>query len=124
MALISNRQVCAILKQRSRLLLVTAVATLFLTLQGTALVSAKGRRWVDTHWHRGLSYLKLGWKWVKQSLSRGRKLFFLTSLTTARAPQPATASLQQAEKLLFARTFLVKSPRQLRFLSFVSQSGS
>lgn len=97
----------------SRLLLVTAVATLFLTLQGTALVSAKGRRWVDTHWHRGLSYLKLGWKWVKQSLSRGRKLFSLTSLTTARDPQPATASLQQAEKLLFARTFLVKSPHVL-----------
>jgi len=56
----------------SRLLLVIAVATLFLTLQGTALVDAKGRRWVDTHWQRGLSYFKLGWKWVKQSLSRGR----------------------------------------------------
>lgn len=97
----------------SRLLLVTAVATLFLTVQGTALVNAQARRWVDTHWHRGLSYLKLGWKWVKQSLSRGRKLFSLFSLTTTRDPQPAIASIQQSEKLLFARTFIIKSPHVL-----------
>lgn len=97
----------------SRLLLVVAVATLFLTLQGTALVDAKGRRWVDTHWHRGLSYLKLGWKWVKQSISRGHQLFCLNALTTARDPQPAVASLRQADKLLFARTFIVKSSQIL-----------
>jgi len=97
----------------TRLLLVTAVATLFLTLQGTALVSAKGRRWVDTHWHRGLSYLKLGWKWVKQCLSRGHRLFSLFSLNTACDPQPAIASVRQAEKLLFARTFIVKAPQAL-----------
>ena len=49
----------------SRLLLVLAVAALFLTLQGTAVVEAGIRRQVDPHWQRGMSYLKLGWKWVK-----------------------------------------------------------
>lgn len=41
----------------SRLCLVSAVATLYLTLQGTAVVAAKHRPWVDPQWFRGMSYL-------------------------------------------------------------------
>jgi len=41
-----------------RLMLVLAVATLFLTLQGTALVHSRQPTLVDSR--RGLSYLKLG----------------------------------------------------------------
>jgi len=32
------------------------------------------RRLVDPHWFRGLSYLKIGWKWVSYALSRGYEL--------------------------------------------------
>lgn len=35
---------------------VIAIATLYLTLQGTAVVAANQRRWVDPHWFRGMSY--------------------------------------------------------------------
>jgi hypothetical protein len=55
----------------TRLCLVVAVATLFLVSQGTAVVKNGRRRWVDPHWFRGLSYLKIGWRWVTQALDRG-----------------------------------------------------
>lgn len=96
-----------------RLMLVLAVATLFLTLQGTALVHSGNRRWVDSHWHRGLSYLKLGWKWVKQCLARAQSFFPLMSLTGMTDPQPAIASLKQAQHLLFMRTFTILPPHKL-----------
>jgi hypothetical protein len=43
-----------------RLLLIVAIATLHLTSLGWGVVQAGKRRWVDTHWDRGLSYLKMG----------------------------------------------------------------
>lgn len=96
-----------------RLMLVLAVTTLFLTLQGTALVHSGNRRWVDAHWHRGLSYLKLGWKWVKQCLARAHSFFPLMSLTTLTDPEPALASLKQAQRLLLMRTFTILPPLNL-----------
>jgi hypothetical protein len=50
----------------SRLFLILAVATLHCTSVGVGVVRAKTRRWVDTHWDRGMSYLKIGWKWLRQ----------------------------------------------------------
>jgi len=47
----------------TRRLLVLAVATLYLTCQGAAVVAQGQRRRVDTHWFRGHSYLRLGWHW-------------------------------------------------------------
>jgi hypothetical protein len=41
--------------------LVLAIATVYLTLQGTAVVAQGKRRWVDPHWERGNSYLRIGW---------------------------------------------------------------
>jgi hypothetical protein len=32
---------------------VLAIATVYLTLQGTAVVAQGKRRWVDPHWQRG-----------------------------------------------------------------------
>jgi len=43
-----------------RLLLIVAIATLHLTSIGAGVVRAGKHRWVDTHWDRGMSYLKLG----------------------------------------------------------------
>jgi len=35
---------------------------------------------VDPHWKRGLSYLKIGLRWLKGVLHKGRALFFPTTL--------------------------------------------
>jgi hypothetical protein len=81
----------------SRLCFVLAVATLFLTLQGTAVVAAGLRRRVDPHWQRGSSYLKIGWNWVKGMTTRGWDLLEATSLSSNLDPEPAFASRWQLE---------------------------
>jgi hypothetical protein len=79
----------------SRLCLVLAVATLYLTMQGTAIVAAEKRRWVDVHTDRGMSYLKIGWQWVKSYVRKGWDLLPLAMLQTNRDPDPAMASRKQ-----------------------------
>jgi Transposase DDE domain len=93
----------------SRLCLVMAVATLYLTLQGTAVVDAKQRSWVDPHWFRGMSYLKIGWHWVKTSVTRGWKLFCLNRLTSNQDPDPAKASRSQYDQQLYQLEFQVQT---------------
>ncbi len=58
----------------SRLWFILAVATLYLTAQGVEVVESGKRRWVDTHWFRGNSYFRIGWKWIKTALENGWKL--------------------------------------------------
>ena len=41
------------------------MATLFLVSTGTQIVAEGKRRSVDPHWFRGISYLRIGWQWVK-----------------------------------------------------------
>jgi len=48
---------------------VIALTLLFLVLQGTQVVASGKRRLVDPHWHRGMSYLKLGWNWIRSTLA-------------------------------------------------------
>jgi len=93
----------------SRLCLVMAVATLFLTLQGTAVVEAKQRRWVDPHWFRGMSYFKIGWNWVKTALTRRWNRFSLHSLASNHDPDPAKASKPQFEWRTYRFEFQVQS---------------
>jgi len=49
-----------------RLMLIVALATVHFLSTGLGVVRAKLRRWVDTHWDRGLSYFKIGWRWRRQ----------------------------------------------------------
>jgi hypothetical protein len=79
----------------SRLCLVLAIATLFLVCQGTEVVETGKRRWVDAHWFRGNSYLKIGWKWVRRALIKGYALITQLKLFSAHDPDPAIASLKQ-----------------------------
>jgi hypothetical protein len=81
----------------ARLCLVLAVTTLYLVAQGTQVVAAHQRRWVDPHWFRGNSYLRLGWQWVKTALARGWELFATLHLSGAPDPDPARASVSQSE---------------------------
>jgi len=42
---------------------------------GVSVIRAGKWRWVDAHWGRGLSYLKIGWRWRWQG-------YRLTQITT------------------------------------------
>ncbi len=92
----------------SRLCLVLAVATLFLTIQGQQVVEAGKRRWVDCHWTRGNSYFRIGWDWVRAVLYKGWKLFCSFLLSGKPDPEPAIASRKQAQKQ-FEREFTVRT---------------
>lgn len=81
----------------ARLCLVLAVTTLYLVAQGTQVVASQKRRWVDPHWFRGNSYLRIGWQWVKTALARGWALFATLHLSGAPDPEPARASVSQSE---------------------------
>lgn len=91
----------------TRLCLVVAVATLYLVAQGTQVVAQQKRRWVDPHWLRGNSYLRLGWQWVKTALARGWELFATLGLSGTPDPEPSRASASSpipAPPVTFTRT--------------------
>ncbi len=75
-----------------RLLLILAIATLHFTSIGLGVMRAKVRRWVDTHWDRGLSYLKIGWRWLRQQYRRGWQAFASFWLDPTPDLVPAIAS--------------------------------
>ena len=79
-----------------RLFLILAIATLHCTSIGIGVVRAQVRRWVDTHWDRGLSYLKIGWRWLNQQYRRGWNAFRTFWLDPAPDPEPVHASRRQA----------------------------
>ncbi len=81
-----------------RLCFVLAVTTLYLVSQGTRVVAEGKRRWVDAHWFRGNSYLKIGWAWVKWAVQHGVPLGQEVCLASAPDPEPATASRIQAQR--------------------------
>ena len=58
-----------------RLYLVVALALLFATTHGMAVQLNGLRQQVDPHYRRGLSYLKIGVRWLKGVLHKGRNLF-------------------------------------------------
>jgi hypothetical protein len=82
----------------SRLCLVLAIATLYLSAVGTEIVEFGERRWVDPHWFRGSSYLKIGWRWIRQCLVQGWELPTDLYLSDATDPHPAISSRRQAEQ--------------------------
>ena len=79
----------------TRLCLVLAMTTLYLVSQGVEVVKPGKRRWVDPHWLRGQSYVKIGWNWVKLALSRGMDLITTLHLSSDCDPEPAMASKRQ-----------------------------
>jgi hypothetical protein len=48
-----------------RLYLVAALALLYATTQGMSVQIAGLRQQVDPHWRRGISYLKMGLRWLQ-----------------------------------------------------------
>ena len=74
---------------------------------GTQVVAQQKRRWVDPHWLRGNSYLRIGWQWVKSALARGWELFATLHLSGTPDPDPCRASASSpipAPPLTFTQT--------------------
>lgn len=77
--------------QLERLYLVAAVALLYSTLMGITVQVEGLRQQVDPHWQRGLSYLKIGLRWVQGVVAKNRPLFHLRAFPSY-DPQPCFAS--------------------------------
>jgi hypothetical protein len=92
----------------SQLCAVIALTMLFLVLQGVQVVASGKRRQVDAHWHRGMSYLKLGWNWIRLAITHQWKIQVFQFLSSLPDPQPAIASRRQHEDS-FSREFTVLS---------------
>lgn len=82
-----------------RLYLIAAIAILYATTQGMAVQVAGLRQQVDPHWHRGISYLKIGLRWLQGVLHKGRELLAPLPLLP-KDPQPVFAS-KRAEQDFF-----------------------
>lgn len=79
----------------SRLCLILAVATLYLVSTGKAVEVSGFRPIVDTHWRRGLSYLKIGWRWCQHAIANGKGLHSFLWLPPDSGAEPAIASWKQ-----------------------------
>jgi hypothetical protein len=90
----------------SQLCGVIALTMLFLVLQGVNVVTSGARRQVDTHWHRGMSYLKIGWNWIRLAITQQWKIQVYLFLCGLPDPQPAIASKRQHNDS-FQREFTV-----------------
>lgn len=90
----------------SQLCGVIALTMLFLVLQGVQVVASGKRRQVDAHWNRGMSYLKLGWNWIRLAITHQWKIDIYPCLSSAPDPQPAIASKRQYDDR-FKREFTV-----------------
>ncbi|WP_225906698.1 MULTISPECIES: hypothetical protein [Thermoleptolyngbya] len=74
-----------------RLYLVAAVAILYGITQGMAIQLDGLRTQVDPHWSRGISYLKIGLRWLKGVVNKGRPLLTPIALFSI-DPEPCFAS--------------------------------
>jgi hypothetical protein len=75
----------------NRLYLVAAVALLYATTTGMTIQIAGLRTTVDPHWRRGLSYLKIGLRYLRGVINKGRTLLVPIPLFS-KDPEPCFAS--------------------------------
>ena len=90
----------------NRLYLVVAIAILDSTVTGTTVQLSGLRQQVDIHYSRGLSYLKIGLRWLRGSIHKGRELLQLLPLPyldPERCFASRRAEADYYEQLLFSR---------------------
>jgi hypothetical protein len=80
----------------ARLLLVMSVACLHLVSLGTWVVESEQRPSVDGHWSRGLSYLQIGWRYLRRAIYLDWAVGSLFRLSAA--PDPAPVPLPRARR--------------------------
>lgn len=76
--------------QVERMLLILAVATLYLVSEGTFVVNAGQRPHIDPHTKRGLSYLKIGLRAIHHAVHLGRRLMLHLHLDPRPDPDPVS----------------------------------
>ena len=89
-----------------RLYLVVAIAILYSTVAGTTIQLSGLRQQVDIHYSRGLSYLKIGLRWLRGTIYQGRELLELLPLPyfePERCFASRRAEADYYEQLLFSR---------------------
>ena len=86
----------------TRLGLILATATLYLVSTGTAIVSLGLRHFVDAHWHRGLSYFQIGWRYIRHALAHCKGLLSFLWFEPGPDPFPVFASKRQVAKPIAA----------------------
>lgn len=89
-----------------RLYLVAALALLYATTQGMAVQIAGLRQQVDPHWRRGISYLKIGLRWLQGVVQKGRQLLCPIPLLP-KDPQPCFAS-KRAEREFYDQIWFTR----------------
>ena len=72
----------------NKLVMILAIATLFLITKGVQIIAEGKRRMIDPHWKRGLSYLKIGERAMRWALSRGLEVFTHLALPGGPDPEP------------------------------------
>lgn len=87
-----------------RLYMVIAIAILFGTLTGMAVEHSGLRRQVDAHLRRGLSYLKIGVRWLRAVVHQSKPFVFCQKLLNI-DPLPCFASRKAEERYYRAITF-------------------
>lgn len=91
-------------KRLKRLYLVAALAILYATTQGMAVQVAGLRKRVDPHHRRGISYLKIGLRYLQGVLSKGRQLLLPITLL-GKDPEPCFPSKKAKEEHDYAFEF-------------------
>ncbi len=65
---------------------------------GVAIVAMGKRHCIDPHWHRGLSYFQIGWRWIDHALAHGKRLLPFFWFEPGPDPEPVYASKRLAVK--------------------------
>lgn len=69
----------------NHLYLIVAVAILYSTIMGTTVQLSGLRQQVDTHYSRGLSYLKIGLRWLRGTIHTRQRVTSIVAFTQARS---------------------------------------
>jgi len=92
----------------TRFYLVIAIAKLFLISQGVDVVEKGMRRKIDPHWKRGLSYLKIGIRYLAAAQNHGYKLIKEIILPDTPDPEPVCSSKRELSSSSRINKFKIK----------------
>jgi hypothetical protein len=96
-----------VVAQSSSMIRLWTVQRVLRHARGTSGDSGKLRQ-VDAHWKRGMSYLKIGWNWIRLAMTQRLKITVHRFLSGEAHPEPAVASKRKRDDAL-KREFTVLS---------------